>query len=105
MRHTLVAHGRNSGELYADKFSNTPNSNQSSLGFYVTGSTYIGKHGTSLKLHGVEKGINNNAESRAIVMHAADYVSETFIKKVGRPGRSFGCPAIPTDVISLMNAE
>lgn len=96
--HSLVAHGRNSGDVYASKFSNTPNSNQSSLGFYVTGKTYIGKHGISLKLHGVESGINDKAESRAVVMHGADYVSETFIKKVGRLGRSFGCPAVPMNI-------
>lgn len=96
--HTLVAHGRNSGDKYASKFSNVPNSNQSSLGFYVTGTTYIGKHGKSLILHGVEKDINDKAQERAIVMHAADYVSEGFIKKVGRLGRSFGCPAIPTEI-------
>lgn len=96
--HSLVAHGRNSGELYASKFSNTPNSNQSSLGFYATGNTYIGKHGVSLKLHGLETGINDKAEMRTIVMHGAEYVSESFIKKNGRLGRSFGCPAIPMEI-------
>jgi hypothetical protein len=93
--HSLTAHGRNTGNLFAENFSNTPNSNQSSLGFYITGQKYIGKHGVSLKLHGVEKGINDLAESRAIVMHGADYVSESYIKKYGRLGRSFGCPAVP----------
>lgn len=96
--HSLVAHGRNSGEVYASKFSNVASSYQSSLGFYVTGNTYIGKHGISLKLHGMERGINNLAESRAIVMHGADYVSESYIKKVGRLGRSYGCPAVPIDI-------
>ncbi|WP_276370215.1 murein L,D-transpeptidase catalytic domain family protein [Chryseolinea sp. H1M3-3] len=93
--HTLTAHGRNTGDVFARNFSNTPNSNQSSLGFYVTGKTYIGKHGISLKLHGVENGINDKAEARAIVMHGATYVSESYIKQYGRLGRSFGCPAIP----------
>jgi hypothetical protein len=96
--HTLVAHGRNSGELFATRFSNRINSHQSSLGFYVTGDIYYGKHGLSLKLQGVERGINDQAEARAIVMHGADYVSESFIKKIGRLGRSLGCPAIPYDV-------
>lgn len=102
----LTAHGRNTGELFAEKFSNTPNSNQSSLGFYITGQKYIGKHGISMKLHGVEKGINDMAEARAIVMHGADYVSESYISKYGRLGRSFGCPAVPMglhkDIIPLL---
>jgi hypothetical protein len=93
--HSLVAHGKNTGEVYAEKFSNIPHSHQSSLGFYVTTSSYIGKHGLSLRLSGLEPGINDKAESRAIVIHGADYVSDSFIKKVGRLGRSQGCPAIP----------
>ena len=96
--HSLTAHGRNSGEVFARSFSNVPNSNQSSLGFFVTGKTYIGKHGISLKLHGVEKGINDKAEARAIVMHGANYVSESYIEKYGRLGRSFGCPAVPMEL-------
>jgi L,D-transpeptidase catalytic domain len=91
----LVAHGRNSGEEFATHFSNSPSSCQSSLGFYLTGDTYIGRHGLSLYLDGVEPGINDNARGRAIVMHGADYVSTTFVNQVGRLGRSFGCPAIP----------
>jgi hypothetical protein len=96
--HSLVAHGRNSGELYATRFSNKINSNQTSLGFYITGDIYYGKHGLSLRLHGAEKSINDQAETRAIVMHGADYVSESFIHKVGRLGRSLGCPAIPYNI-------
>ncbi len=92
--HTLVAHGRNTGDLYAEKFSNTPNSNSSSIGFYVTDQTYLGKHGLSLYLDGQEKSFNEKARERAIVMHGADYVSGDFIKKHGRLGRSLGCPSV-----------
>lgn len=90
----LVAHGRRSGETLARAFSNTPGSQQSSLGAFVTGSTYIGRHGVSLRLLGLEPGINDRAEERAIVMHAADYVSEDVIRRQGRLGRSHGCPAV-----------
>jgi hypothetical protein len=95
---TYVAHGRNSGEEYARYFSNVPNSYQSSLGFYLTGSTYHGKHGLSLRLKGIEQGINHTAEERAIVLHGAEYVSEAFIKKYGRLGRSQGCPAVSQEL-------
>jgi len=91
---TFVAHGRNSGQEYAKDFSNNNSSFQSSLGFYKTLGTYQGKHGLSLRLEGVEKGINDRAFERAIVMHGADYVSEDFIKNTGRLGRSQGCPAV-----------
>jgi hypothetical protein len=96
--HCLVSHGRNSGDLMADKFSNIPGSNASSPGFYLTGETYIGNHGFSLKLDGLETGINDKARARAIVMHGADYVSAEFIRKYGRLGRSFGCPAVPQEL-------
>ena len=92
---TYVAHGRNSGKEYANRFSNTPQSNMSSLGFYVTGKTYYGEHGLSLKLEGEEEGINDNAKNRAIVIHCADYVSEKMIETLGYLGRSLGCPALP----------
>ncbi len=95
--HTLVAHGHNSGENGANQFSNVSESNMSSLGFYVTGQEYEGKHGHSLRLQGLDEGFNTNAFARSIVMHGADYVSEDFIKQNGRLGRSLGCPALPLD--------
>lgn len=95
---SLVAHGKNSGEEYARSFSNQMNSLQSSLGFFITGNTYIGEHGLSLKLKGMEPGINDLAEERAIVLHSADYVSEAFIREHGRLGRSHGCPAVAPEI-------
>lgn len=92
---TYVAHGRNSGTEYANNFSNAPESHKSSLGFYITKSTYNGEHGFSLQLEGEEKGINDNAFSRAIVIHSAPYVDESLVKRQGYIGRSFGCPALP----------
>ena len=92
---TFVAHGKGSGMDYARNFSNKPRSNKSSLGFYITEDTYFGSNGYSLRLSGVERGYNDKAESRAIVMHGADYVSERFASSTGHLGRSFGCPAIP----------
>ena len=92
---SLVAHGKNTGEEFAQKFSNTESSYQSSLGFYVTESTYNGNNGYSLKLLGMDSGYNDAALQRAIVMHGADYVSEDFIKSQKRIGRSWGCPAVP----------
>lgn len=95
VHNSLVTHGRNSGEEYAVRFSNTPNSYMSSIGFYITGTTYYGKHGESLYLEGIEKGFNDNARKRAIVMHSAAYASRDFVNKYGRLGRSQGCPALP----------
>ena len=93
--HSLVAHGRNSGDLYATRFSNRPESHQSSLGFYLTEGTYIGKNGYSLRLNGLEKGINDNALARAIVIHGAAYADPSVCRGGRRLGRSWGCPALP----------
>lgn len=91
---SLVAHGRNSGEKYATSFSNQNGSYKSSLGFYLTSETYQGSNGYSLRLDGLEKGINDKARERAIVMHGAAYANPA-VTRSGRLGRSFGCPAIP----------
>lgn len=93
--HTYVSHGKNSGLEYATRFSNKPSSHMSSLGFYVTRKTYQGSNGYSLQLDGCEKGVNDKALSRAIVMHAAAYASEQIANGRGYIGRSFGCPAVP----------
>jgi len=95
---TFVSHGRNSGQEMATEFSNDLNSFKSSLGFFVTGNTYSGEHGYSLRLQGQEAGINDNAYDRDIVMHAANYVNEKTIKAKGFIGRSLGCPAVPPAV-------
>lgn len=92
---TYVSHGQKSGQKMATSFSNIPESYQSSLGFYTTSDTYSGKNGFSLHLKGMENGINDKAEERAIVMHGAPYVSENFIQCRGFLGRSWGCPAVP----------
>jgi hypothetical protein len=91
---TLVAHGKNTGEEFARSFSNEPSSYKSSLGFYTTKQTYEGEHGLSLRLEGLEKGFNDKAEERAIVLHGADYVCNNFVCEQGRLGRSWGCPAV-----------
>jgi len=95
---TYTSHGVNTGENMAISFSNKEGSRQSSLGFYLTAETYEGKHGTSLKLDGLERGYNNKARKRYIVIHSADYVTESFIEENGRLGRSWGCPALPPDL-------
>jgi hypothetical protein len=95
---SLVAHGRNSGLLYARSFSNQPETYKSSLGFYKTLNTYEGENGFSLRLEGLEKDINDKAYQRAIVMHGAAYVSQKMAKERGYIGRSYGCPAIPHEV-------
>ncbi|CAN5583573.1 hypothetical protein BH23BAC1_BH23BAC1_38510 [soil metagenome] len=96
--HSLVSHGRNTGEDKAEAFSNDPDSNQSSLGFYVTGEEYVGSKGYSMRLDGTEIGINDMMRERAVVMHDAEYVSEDWVKKYGRLGRSQGCPALPKEI-------
>lgn len=97
---TLVAHGRNTGEEYAQYFSNVSGTLKSSLGFYITKNHVMGsKVGLSLIIRGVEKGFNDNAISRQIIMHGADYATEDFIRKTGRLGRSYGCPSLPPDLI------
>jgi hypothetical protein len=95
---TYVAHGKNSGDMYANRFSNKAQSHESALGFYITGNTYIGSQGYSLQMHGIDTGYNENAAKRAIVIHGARYATVQYIKLYGRLGRSFGCPALPPDI-------
>ncbi len=95
---TYVAHGKNSGLDQTLYFSNEAESNKSSVGFYITSKTYAGKHGFSMRLEGIEMGFNNNAMSRDIVIHSADYVSAAVVKSQGYIGRSLGCPALSPEV-------
>lgn len=97
--HTYVAHGKNSGNLVATKFSNAHNSKQSSLGLYLTGQTYHGRDGLAMRLNGLSKNFNTNAYSRAVVMHGAPYVSQAFVDQNHRLGRSWGCPAVSHSMI------
>jgi hypothetical protein len=92
---TYVAHGRNSGGEFAHSFSNSTKSHKSSLGFYVTESTYTGDHGLSLRIRGLEKGFNDKAERRNIVVHGSSFVGADFLEGNSFNGRSFGCPAVP----------
>jgi hypothetical protein len=94
----LVAHGRNTGERLAERFSNVEGSKMSSLGLFQTAETYYGSNGYSLRLRGLDPGFNDNALARAIVMHGAPYVSESIADRIGRIGRSWGCPALRPEV-------
>jgi hypothetical protein len=97
---TYVTHGRNTGEEYAEHFSNVPGSNESSLGFYITKGEQVGHSvGVSLVLDGMEKGFNDNAMKRGIIMHGGDYATEYVVRKIGRLGKSYGCPVLPPDEI------
>ncbi len=93
-----VAHGRNSGHDLTTAFSNAPESNKSSLGLFRTAEAYIGKHGYSLRLDGLERGVNDRARERAIVIHGADYVNLDAARAQGRLGRSLGCPAVRPEI-------
>ena len=93
---TYVAHGRNSGGEFAHTFSNSQRSHKSSLGFYLTQDTYFGDHGLSLRIQGLERGFNDRAGRRSIVIHGSDYVGDDYLQENPFNGRSFGCPAIPS---------
>lgn len=103
---TVVAHGKNTGGEFATNFSNKVNSLQSSLGFYITGETYYGKNGYSMFIDGMEKQFNSKARERYVVVHGAAYANPSFANKLGRLGRSYGCPALPTaltnDIIDVI---
>ena len=94
---TYVAHGRGSGAEFANSFSNSQRSHKSSLGFYITEHTYYGDHGLALRIQGVEKGFNDRAGRRSIVVHGSRYVGQDFLESNSFNGRSYGCPAVPFD--------
>ena len=98
MYEELVAHGQGSGAERSTFFSNEPETHRSSLGLFVTDTTYVGKNGYSLRMDGLDQGINDRARERAIVVHGAPYVSDEFVKANGRLGRSWGCPALRNDI-------
>ena len=103
--HELVAHGRNSGDDLTQWFSNEEGSLMTSLGAFVTGTTYLGRNGYSLRLRGMEPGVNDRAEARTIVVHGAPYVSPEVAHKLGRLGRSHGCPAIRSEIARTLIDE
>lgn len=98
----LVAHGSGSGDNYAAAFSNIEGSHQSSIGLFRTSESYIGRHGYSLRMDGLEPGINDLARQRAIVIHPADYVDPNWVVRYGRIGRSQGCPAVRPEVANMV---
>ncbi|TVP91109.1 MAG: hypothetical protein EA348_04765 [Pseudomonadaceae bacterium] len=100
--HELVAHGQNTGDNYAEHFSNIYGSFQSSIGLFRTQESYFGRHGYSLRMDGLEPGVNDLARDRAIVIHAADYVDPEWVERQGRIGRSQGCPAVRPEVAKLV---
>lgn len=102
MIHTYLSHGLYSGGLVSNHFSNVYDSKSSSIGVFKTNKSYYGRHGLSLKLDGLERGFNDNAANRAIVIHGAWYVEEDFIRKYGRAGRSWGCPAVPDRLVNTV---
>ncbi len=103
--HERVAHGSATGDDKATFFSNKPGSHASSIGLYRTANSYYGSKGYALRLKGLEDGVNDNAYRRAIVMHGADYAKPSFVKRIGRLGRSWGCPAVrPAIVKPLINS-
>ena len=102
LMNTYVAHGKNSGGQYATKFSNKPESFQSSLGFYVTDKTYRGEHGLSLRIDGLDRGFNDRAYQRAIVVHGSDYVGDQRLSSANGMGRSYGCPAVPQPLVKKL---
>jgi hypothetical protein len=97
LMNTYVAHGRNSGGEFAKFFSNNPSSHKSSLGFYVTQGTYYGDNGLSLRIKGMDRGFNDRAGGRNIVVHGSEYVGPDFLSMNRFCGRSYGCPAVPLD--------
>ncbi|HTM71509.1 MAG TPA: murein L,D-transpeptidase catalytic domain family protein [Luteimonas sp.] len=105
LHHELVAHGRGSGDNYATSFSNAADSHQTSLGLFRTAETYVGGNGYSMRLDGLEPGVNDNARARAIVMHGAWYVDPAVVAQQGRLGRSYGCPALRQQVARVVIDE
>jgi len=103
--HELVAHGRNSGEDLTRSFSNEEGSHMTSLGAFVTGASYTGRNGYSMRLRGMEPGVNDRAEARAIVVHGAPYVREEVARELGRLGRSHGCPAVRSEIARTLIEE